>query len=38
MSSETVILGIFWIVTVIGAIGGIAAFISLVRAGGGYQR
>jgi len=34
MTPETLILGVFWLITIVGAIGLAAAFISTVRAGG----
>jgi len=34
MTPETLILGVFWLLTIVGAVGLVAAFISTVRAGG----
>jgi len=37
MTTETVILGIFWAATVVGVIGGVVAIVAMIRAGGGYR-
>jgi len=34
MTSETLILGAFWLITIVGAIGAVVALVSTVRAGG----
>jgi len=34
MTTETLILGVFWLITAVGAVGVVAAFVSTVRAGG----
>lgn len=34
MTPETLILGIFWLIVAVGAIGTVLAFVSTVRAGG----
>lgn len=34
MTPETLVLGIFWLITAVGAIGTVFAFVATVRAGG----
>jgi len=36
MTSETVIAGIFWVLTIVGTIGAVVALVSMIR--GGYNK